>query len=608
MEAYVLSLLHFNIQYCAGGTAGLIEVAGYANDDASVQDQTIVESFDPILTMLEAHPTWRMDIELQAYMVEILKDRHPESLTRLRALAESGQVELVSFHYSDQLFLAYPWRDQQKSLELTAEVFADADLPLSNVVFTQEGQFGEGMLQRMPEHGYATAVLPHNLAEAAWGSDGERATYRYGDDVRVLVGGAGFATDDYSVSWHFLNDGELYATNDLNCYLGPAFVYDPEDMAQREAELQAQEDAGAKITSISAFMNAHGNDTETDLPSVVDGTWQPDDTGNFLRWMGGMGIWGADMDEQVLVGNVRARHRLAAAELVEDANADLLADGWREALLGQVSDATGWNPLQGEVDYGIDHGAAAYTLAAAAVADACVERGADWLSVDLATHVVTPNGQHAAGGGEAATAPVAIAFPGRTGAATWTTTGDADVLAASVHLDAGDDPAIVQFPWDGIEYATIPALTETMREIPAAEVTLDPIGLPLPLGVFRISDGVWGIKKTDTTHLAGVYSKLDSTIQFQDETGSADARSGEYRVVLGDAARATEVALALNAYPVVDLTCPPGDMTAELPCGCAAGSGSAGGGGAGASAVTTLAVAALALLRRRGVGVARGRG
>lgn len=605
MEAYILTLLHFNIQYCAGGTAGLIEVAGYANDDASVQDQTIVESFDPILTMLEAHPSWQMDIELQAYMVEIIRDRHPETLTRLRALAERGQVELVSFHYSDQLFLAYPWRDQQKSLELTAEVFADADLPLSNVAFTQEGQFGEGMLQRMPEFGYATAVLPHNLAEAAWGSNGAQATYRYGDDVRVIVGGAGFSTADYSVSWHFLNDGELYATNDLNCYLGPAFVYDPEDMAKREAELQAQEDAGAKIASISAFMDAHGNAAETELPSVVDGTWQPDDTGNFLRWMGGMGIWGADKDEQVLVGNVRARHRLAAAELVEDADPDLLAEGWREALLGQVSDATGWNPLDVEVSYGIDHGAAAYELAAAAVADACVERGADWLSVDIATHVVTPNGQVEVSGGEAATAPVDVAFPGRAGTATWTTTGAGDVLAVSIHLDAGEDPAIVRFPWDGIEYATIPALTETMREIPAAEVTLDPIGLPLPLGVFRLSEGVWGIKKTDTTHLAGVYSKVDSTIQFQDETGSADARTGEYRVVLGDAARATEVALALNAYPVVDLMCPGGDASAELPCGCAAGATS---GGLGASALATLAMGALALLRRIPVGAGQGRG
>ena len=588
MDAYILSLLHFNIQYCAGGTEGLIQ--DFPNDDASVQDQTVVESFDPVLAMLEAHPSWHMDFEMQAYMVEILAERHPESLRRLRALAESGQIEIVSFHYSDQLFTAFPWRDQQKSLELTQAVFAANNLPLSDVVFTQEGQFGEGMLDRMPEYGYHTAVLPHNLAQAVWGADSPQSTWRYRDDVRVIIGGSGYATDTYTVNWHFLDDGELYATDRMNCYLGSSFVEDPEAMAEHAAELQAQEDAGAKIATIGEFMAAHGDDLADPMPPMVDGTWQPDNTDNLGLWMGGMGLFGVDEDELVRTLNARAGHQLRAAELVDGADADLVEEGWRDLLLGEVSDASGWNPLAVEVAYGKDYSTSAYEAATAAIAPACAD-GDDWLHVNLATGEVTPSGVAPTGGGDPATAPFALTFPSRPGTATWTTTADADVLALEVDLDAGSDPIQVVFPWDAVTLSTIPSLSETMREIPSEQVALDPIGLPLALGVFRVSDGVWAIKQTESTHLAGLFSRSAGTVTFFDETGAADARIQQYRVVLGDAARATEVALTLNDTPEVDLSCPPGDASADLPCGCETGSP--------ASAATAAVFGALLLARRR---------
>jgi uncharacterized protein (TIGR03382 family) len=593
MESFVLSLLHFNIQYCAGGTEGLVKVEGFPTDDASVQDQIVVESFVPVLEMLERHPTWHMDLEMQGLFVEVLAERHRETLDRLRVLAKAGQVEIVSFHYSDQLFLAFPWRDQEVSLDLVAELFDRYDLPLSDVVFTQEGQFGEGMLQRMPAYGYRTAVLPKNLARELWGTESPQATWRYGDDVRVLIGGSDYQTDDYRLDWHFLDDGELYATGDMNCYLGPSFVADPEAVAKREAELTAREEAGARIATIGEFMAAHGDDLEDPLPDVVDGTWQPSNTDNYGLWMGGMGIFGTDDDDGVHVLNVRARRQLAAAEQVEDADADALAEGWRLALIGEVSDATGWNPMGTEVAYGKDYATAAYELAQVAVAGACEERGADWLLVDVATGRVTPNGSVDTGG-EAAEAPVAVSFAGRTGTATFTTTSEADVLALEVHIDAGEDPLEVIFPWDGEVIATVPGLSDTLREIPAANIAPDPLGLPLGSGLLRLSEGVWLVKDTGSTHLAGRLSRSAGTVTFRDETGPKDARTQSYRVVLGDGTRAAAVAAALNDTPVVQLSCPPDLLTGELPCGCASA-----GGGTGAAAALAVAVGVV-VRRRRG--------
>jgi uncharacterized protein (DUF2249 family) len=158
--------------------------------------------------MLERHPTWSMDIELQAYMIEVLAERHSDVLDRLRALAESGQVELVSFHYSDQLWTAYPARDQAFSLDETRRVFSEHDLPLSRVVFSQEGQMGPGALLRMGEWGYDIAILPHNLAEHIAGAEPTHALWDAGG-VTVIMGGTGEATEAWSMGWHFMDDGEL---------------------------------------------------------------------------------------------------------------------------------------------------------------------------------------------------------------------------------------------------------------------------------------------------------------------------------------------------------------------------------------------------------------
>ncbi len=579
MDAFLLSLLHFNIQNCPGSTEG----------DASVQDEIIAESFEPVLAMLERHPTWHMNIEMQAYMVEILAGRHGEVLDRLRALAEAGQVELVSFQFSDQLLLAYPWRDQQKSLELTAEIFDEYDLPLSDVAFAAEGQFGEGMLKRMPEFGYHTAVLPQALAGEWWGADSSLATWRYDDAVRVVIGGGSYDAGTYRLDWDFFGDGEGYATGGRDCTLGSDFVTDEEALARQEAALVAKEEAGASLVTIGEFMAAHGADLSEELPAVVDGTWEPTETENFGAWMGGGGDFAED-DDGVLVANVRARHQLAAAEQVGDADPDLLNEAWRELLLGEVSDATGPSPLPTEVAYGKDHAGEAYALAQEAVALSCVERGANWLLVDIATGRVTPNGTVEPAGGEAVVAPFEVTFSGRTGTAAFTTSDQSDVTNLTVTVDAGADSFVVTFPWDGEQISTIPGLGTEVIDIAAEPTHADPISLPLSLGLLRLSEGVWLVKHTATTHLAARFSTGADTVSFRDETGSADRRVSSWKVVVGDATRAAKVAVALNDTPVVQLSCPPGPMTADLPCGCASG-------GAGAAGIGLL-LAGAALGRR----------
>ena len=158
---FALQMMHFNIQYVAGGLAGFCPVfCDY--DERATEDLIIRESFVPVLDFYLDHPTWGVDIELPSYMIEVLAERWPDELAKLQTLTQRGQVSLISFHFSAQLFLAFPIYDQQKSWELTRDIFEEYCLPRSPTVFNQEGEFGEGRHEFMREHGYTIGVFPKN--------------------------------------------------------------------------------------------------------------------------------------------------------------------------------------------------------------------------------------------------------------------------------------------------------------------------------------------------------------------------------------------------------------------------------------------------------------
>ena len=172
---YALSMFHFNIQYVCGGMEGLIPAPlppfeTWELTAVETEDMIVVESFEPIVDHFLAHPGWSVTLEMQGYFLDVLAQRHPAILEKLRDLADAGGAELVRFHYSDQLFIAYSYEDWRHSVELTIATFDRYDMPLSGTVFCQEGQASPGMATAMEEYGYQTMVWPKNL----W-------KYQYGD-------------------------------------------------------------------------------------------------------------------------------------------------------------------------------------------------------------------------------------------------------------------------------------------------------------------------------------------------------------------------------------------------------------------------------------------
>ncbi len=603
-EKFSLSMFHFNVQYVAGGLVGFPDgetaMPGFDLDDDDVQDLIIVESFEPLLDLLLAHPTWKLTFEMQGYMVEVMRQRHPLILDKLRQLVADGQVELVSFHYSDQLFLAYPRLDMVRSHELLDAVIAENGLTLSPVVFCQEGQMGEGVAPVAAAHGQTILGLPKNLLRFQHLSTYDSAPPLFDlDGSDVVVIGRGMDASELAVTWSFFGDGELLATNGLAPYLGPDFVHDPEAVAEYEQKLSDQEAQGYQIATIEEMVAyVKENDLgQEPLPPLLDGTWQPPSTESMFQWMGRSGaidaIVDCERDNEVLTANYRARHMIAATETLlawardrslaaDDEYPDGLRECWRSALLGQVTDSSGINPFINEVDYGRDHAAVATECASAIATELARREGSPWLSVNTLTGEVTPLDARPAEP-FSPTAPLlteadgfSVDAPARDVAVSWErmdgVEGLSRVTLAFSAARNGSRFMEVTFPFELDELRLTPGLIEgEVRHYPLSAFDLQEgkITLPLSNGLVGLREGLWLIKDTSMVHVGLRYQEGEATVAFQDETVGSDSPAlWRFYLFEGDEAAALAQAERINLYPtLLIMGAQPAPETGG--CGCA---------------------------------------
>ncbi|MBW2700925.1 MAG: hypothetical protein JRF33_08905 [Deltaproteobacteria bacterium] len=587
-EKFSLSMFHFNVQYVAGGLQGFPSGDDSNPDfadlgDEAVQDLIIIESFEPVLDLFLAHPNWHVTLEMQAYMVQIMLDRHPGVLAKLKQLLGQGQVELVSFHWSDQLFLAYPRLDLERSFEEMDRVWAEAGITPSPVVFCQEGQFGVGMGPVAAAHGRKILVLPKNLFRYQHLDGYESAAPLYSlDGMDVVIGARSFADEQVEVSWNFFDDGELLATNGRDPYLGPVFVQVPSAVAEYEQELQEAEAAGFRIASIGeyvAWAKEQGL-SQPDLPPILDGTWQPPSTDSMHRWMGAGGlidlVYQCERDNQVLTGNVRARHWIEVAEVLTDhalsegwledvaEQKDRLAGCWRDVLLAQVSDATGINPFVGEVQYGLAHAEAARTCALQIVHELAQLGQAAFLRIDTYSRTVSDSDDKP---GELLTAvePLfteaqgfEVLAPGRDVILSWQQVGDEEGLVRLRILTGppadGERLIEVAFPMALQGFYLTPGLLENEAVYwPFLNFDFQDgrITLPLANGLIGLDDHLWLIKYTATVHVGATVVPGSGELRFVTDT--LDPELGldwTFYLFSGNEADALDLATRLNLHPL----------------------------------------------------------
>jgi len=559
-EKYALAVFHFNIQYVAGGLVGFSFLPNPVLDlDAdAVEDMIIEESFAPVIDLYEKHPSWGADIELQGYFLDVLAARHPVVLAKLRKLAKSGQIDVVSFHYSDQLFIAYPEEDWRRSQALTAATFAKHDVPLSRTVFCQEGQAGEGVAQRMQEVGYRNLVWPKNLWSYQHGDFDAAPLYSLGETY-VVAGGKGVSHQsgslDLSVTWSFLDDGELLATGDFDPYLADLFKHDAEAVAKYESELSDLEAQGYRIVTVDEYVDAVKDRVSlTPLPPLMDGTWQPNTTTAVFRWLGGKGIWNGEQDNVARSLGALAHRELVAAETVAkqsgvEARSEL-DSAWRLLFLSEVTDASGINPFRGEVEYGIAHATESLRIARSVIQRSKDALGAELVSIDPATGSValSPAPELPSASVDA---PIALSASAgdRIVTSAWELVGPGH-HRVRIEIGAGSTTAVsVTFPGELVEeLVTTRALVDSeLVTYRRNEFTFESFHLALPTGLLSLTPSRYVIKDQARVHLAAKIRRDSGDVEFRDETlTSGEPATWEFHVLDGTAEEALELARQVN--------------------------------------------------------------
>jgi hypothetical protein len=576
---FALGVLHYNIQYVAGGLTGFT-ISGRqpypAWTDDRVQDAIVTESLVPVLGILDRHPTWTLSLEMQGYMLEVLLARHRDVAQHLSDLVRAGRVELVSFHYSDQLFLAYPRHHMDESRALNTAAQHAACVEASGPVFTQEGQFGEGMadvLGTTASGSDAVIMLPKNLFSFFHG-DGAVAPYYDVRGTPVVIAGRGVddAASGFSSTWVYMNDAELLATDGINPYFPDSFVVHPAAVAAFETNLEMLEASGYAIAGVGdwvATLRAAGV-MATPLPPMLDGTWQPDDTGNLDRWMGDAAAFAAtERDDGVLAGNQTAGRLVLGAEVAVAAataagHAPMGADAevtraWRDLLLGEVSDTTGWNPIAGEVYYGEVHAGLASARARTVATSAAAALGvAPPFVVDTASGTVVPATMSPDPMLEDdPSPPFAITPPTgrRAFTARWQrVVGESDHHVLTIDFAAGDGWAEASLPWTLDRVSYTPALLDGQNvEIPLTALTIPAgAGIPIDAGPFGLATDQWLVLDAATISLAARLDTTAHTVTFRDATlPTTDTARWVLHVVAGTITRAQQVADRVNLHPRV---------------------------------------------------------
>ncbi|MEQ9323105.1 MAG: hypothetical protein RIF41_28320, partial [Polyangiaceae bacterium] len=489
-----------------------------------------------------------------------------ELLAKLQTMAQSGQIDVNSFHYSDQLFIAYPEEDYKRSNDLTHEVFERHGIPRSRSVFCQEGQAAAAMAQRMAEAGYATMVWPKNLWSYQHGDLPAEPLYTFGN-LHMVQGGKGASFDDgngltIETTWTFLDDGELLATGDINPYFPELFFHDPEEVAAYEQKLLDLEADGYLITTVDKYVDAVKDLVPPATPPpLLDGTWQPNSTGGVQRWMGGKGLFfQQERDNHVRTVGQQAHRELVVAEFAASSSGldarEKLDAAWRMLFLGQVTDASGINPFRGEIQYGLSHMSEAMRLAREVIRDSKAELGHPfaWFDPVAGDILAATSLDEPLFTGEASEAPLTLDVrPGdRDLTETWERL---DQTHWRVTLDFGPgefNEISVTFPGTLEDQLPVALALDdgTPYLLERAAFTWETFHFALPTGWIGLGDDRFVIKDTGQVHLAAVVERDSGDVTFVDQTvPPADAVRWVFHILDGDSAGSgAGIAQAINTH------------------------------------------------------------
>ncbi len=517
---YVLNMYHFNLQYVAG---------------CDICYQRVIQSFEPLVDFYIAHPEYGADFEMQGVMIEYMAENYPAVLDKFRMIVNSGQVDLVSFHYSDQLLMAYPAHDQQWSIDINNKVFEKYGIKRSGTIFAQEAMFSEGIADMGAKNGFNVAVMTGSIY--GWFQDSSELPYYTCRGLDVLrQGGAVFPNSGIEVDWEFVGDGETVTSFDP--YFPVLKWYVKYSINQLEKKFAGYANNGYTISTVSKYVDAlrAAGEIPTPLKPILDTPWRPSDGSGVYQWMGKY-VFPWEEDYTILTGNWTVRSCLMAFERKYGSiYPDKLEEAWKNMLEAEVSDSTGWRPFPSEIEYSKEHADA--VLAIIQSVDPSLLTNA-WTRPEL-----TPE----------ASGPVAIKISGsllKKQIKWYSFPGQEDVWVADVNLKK--IPLIpsglisIDFPYDSdlIEYS--PAMLENeVRTISINDIKHNPIHLGIPNGLIGLGDGLYLIRDNNFGVLAARLDIDGKKISYQALNPTENELNMRFYLVKGDQATALTWANMIN--------------------------------------------------------------
>jgi len=373
-----LGLFHFNPHWGA---------------DPICTQRHCTEGLGPFLKVVEAHPDWKLSLEISGSGLEILAKHYKKPFDRLGSLVKSGQLELISSLYTPSLWVAFPRHDLVRSIEENLEVLKRYDLPSNRIFFAQEAFFGEGV-RRLKEY-FDVAVCKDDYLDYFYEIDYQHPVWKLGD-LRVVVAsghllcesvsvmrndpcflrnsGLSYRHQSYldsvkvlneqvnfpnrtgsseSVIWHWYHcgDGNHFCT--ISKPWNHEMSFFDEAWTRWNEELLARlQSIGYEFSFVRGLCDAVEPGSDQPLPPLIEGSWNSRESGGVARWMGRhSNPW--ENDNRILTCTARARSRLIDAErrirLANDTDLEIQWDkrvkqAWREILTAECSDYLGWSP------------------------------------------------------------------------------------------------------------------------------------------------------------------------------------------------------------------------------------------------------------------------
>jgi alpha-amylase len=161
------------------------------------------QAYEPMIGALERHPRIRVALHYTGPLLEWMDADRPEAITRLRALVDRGQVEILGGGHFEPILISLPDRDRHGQLTRMRDDLARRFGSPPAGAWLAERVWEPSLPFDLAEAGYRYTVLDDNhLRGASVAEDAMWGTYTTDDRGRLLTI---FGTEKglrYRIPWH----------------------------------------------------------------------------------------------------------------------------------------------------------------------------------------------------------------------------------------------------------------------------------------------------------------------------------------------------------------------------------------------------------------------